>query len=47
MNKSYYIIRIINILNAIKNEENDFNEGALTDDDFINIIQLLVDLYRM
>lgn len=46
MKKSYYVLRIIDILNTIKNEEDNFCEGSLTDDNFITIIQLLVDLYR-
>ena len=46
MNKDYYVLRIIDILNTIKNEEDDCCEGSLTDDAFITIIQLLVDLYR-
>lgn len=46
MNKNYYVLRIIDILNSIKNDEDDCCEGSLTDDAFICIIQLLVDLYR-
>ena len=46
MKKNYYVLRIIDILNTIKNEEDDCCEGSFTDDAFIAIIQLLVDLYR-
>lgn len=42
-----YIIKIIDLLNDIRNEEKDYNEGSLTDSDFITIIEYLLMIKKL
>ena len=43
---NFYVIKIIDLLNNIRNEERDCNEGALSDNDFITIIDYLLEIRK-
>ena len=43
----FYFINIINILNDVRIDERDCNEGSLTDEEFLKIISNLIKIYEL